>query len=66
MSNLSIGYHPQLLLNYEKRKSKGPSMFNKFMYSFQGMKKFCCVGNYSMKESTGLIKIDFADEKGEH
>jgi len=30
------------------------------------MKKFCCVGNYDMRETTGVVKIDFVDDKGEH
>ena len=50
MSNLSIGYHPHLLLNYEQNKnSKQSNFLNKLMYSVQGMKKFCCVGNSDMR-----------------
>jgi hypothetical protein len=50
MSNLSIGYHPHLLLNYEQNKNnKQPSIFDKLMYSVQGMKKFCCVGSSDMR-----------------
>lgn len=30
------------------------------------MKKFCCVGSTDMRETTGVVKIDFVDEKGQH
>lgn len=67
ISNLSVGYHPHLLLDYEQRKtSKQSSFFNRLVYSFQGLKKFCCVGNHDMREATGIVKIDYVDEKGEH
>lgn len=66
LSNLSIGYHPHLLLNYGQKKSKTANFFDKLIYSVQGMKKFCCVGNYDMRETTGVVKIDFVDDKGEH
>ena len=59
VSNMSVGYHPQLLIDYEKRKKKNSSLMNKFIYSFQGFKKFCCVGNSGMREATGVVKIDF-------
>lgn len=36
------------------------------MYSFEGFKKFCCVGDADMRESTGVVKVDFVDDKGGH
>jgi hypothetical protein len=32
-------------------------------FGFDGFKKFCCVGNQSMKASTGIVNISFKDEK---
>lgn len=61
-----MGYHPQLLIDYEKRKKKNSNLLNRFIYSFQGFKKFCCVGNSGMRESTGVVKIDFEDDNGSH
>lgn len=63
---MSVGFHPQLLIDYEQRKSKKSSLLNKFIYSFQGFKKFCCVGESGMREATGVVKIEFEDEKGSH
>ena len=62
MSNLSIGYHPQLLGDFQQQKPrKDASFLNKFMFSLKGMKKFCCVGHTDMKDSTGIVKVDFTD-----
>jgi hypothetical protein len=66
LSNLSLGYHPQMLMSYESKKSKKSSFFNKILYSLEGIKKFCCVGSPTMKSSTGIVKVDFCDEKGSH
>lgn len=64
LSTMSIGYHPQLLMDYETKKSKQDGIFNKILYSLEGFKKFCCVGSPTMKSSTGLVRIAFVDEKG--
>lgn len=67
MSNLSVGYHPQLLGDFQKDKSnRNPSLLNRFSFSMKGIKNFCCVGNSDMKSNTGIMKVDFSDEKGHH
>lgn len=64
MSNLSLGYHPQLLLDFGINKSKTINFIDKLLYSFQGIKKFCCVGDTDISQTTGIVKICFVDEKG--
>lgn len=54
------------MMNFDLKKSKDNSFLQKFKYSLEGLKKFCCVGSPSMKSTTGIVKMDFVDEKGEH
>ena len=53
-------------MDFDEKQGKKNGLFNRFLYSFEGLKKFCCVGSPSMKSSTSIIKMDFHDEKGEH
>jgi len=52
------------MTDFDLKKKKNNSIFNKIKYSFKGMKMFCCVGSPSMKSSTGIVKMDFVDDKG--
>ena len=52
------------MIDFDQRKTKDNGFFNKFLYSIEGLKKFCCVGNPSMKTSTGIARMVFLDEKG--
>lgn len=37
---------------------------NRCIFNFQSLKKFCCVGNPSLENSTGIVSVLFQDEKG--
>ncbi len=52
------------MMDFDLKKTKDNSFFNKLKYSLEGLKKFCCVGSPSMRSSTGIVKMDFIDNKG--
>ena len=54
------------MMDFDEKKGKDSGFFNKLLYSVEGLKKFCCVGVPSMKTSTGVVRMGFKDEKGEH
>lgn len=52
------------MMDFDLKKTKDNGFFNKLKYSLEGLKKFCCVGSPSLRESTGIVKMNFMDEKG--
>ena len=65
LSHLSIGYHAQLIANYEsRRKEEKGSFMDKCVFSIESLKTFCCVGKPSLETSTGIVSVIFKDEKG--
>jgi hypothetical protein len=62
---MSIGYHSQLVANYEtRRKEEKGSFMDKFVFNIESFKTFCCVGKPSLESSTGIVSVIFKDDKG--
>ena len=62
---MSIGYHSQLIANYEsRRKEEKGSFMDKLVFNIESLKTFCCVGKPSLARSTGIVSVIFKDEKG--
>ena len=60
LSHVSVGIHPKLVLDSQQGVSE-PSFVDKFLYTLEGFKKFCCVGKPNMRTATGVVNVHFTD-----
>lgn len=65
MSHLSLGHHVRLSKNYNERCQPAQhKTTNGLIYGWERFKNFCCLGASNMKASTGVVNINYCDDKG--